>query len=233
MDTNFPVVIGQDGTFDYPFYYAGDIAEVRIWKTVLAPETVAAYACGTLNINHPDAAHLVSYWVMDEGVGNTVTNALIGAPACEMLGDDAVWTDVPGNIICQDYSATPRIVDVAVTALTHLCVPIDPAWELDGRSHVDDCATIGSYEIAALNDKLEIAPNPASDLVRLRLLTEVVPEIILSGMYSVQGQLMQTFPLKNGTATLSLSDWPGGVYLLRIPLPDGSILTGRLVVRGR
>ena len=28
----------------------------------------------------------------------------------------------------------PEIVDVAVTALTHLGVPIDPAWELDGRA---------------------------------------------------------------------------------------------------
>lgn len=28
----------------------------------------------------------------------------------------------------------PRIVDVAVTALTHLGIPIDPAWGLDGRA---------------------------------------------------------------------------------------------------
>ena len=29
---------------------------------------------------------------------------------------------------------TPEIVDIAVTALTHLGIPIDPAWELDGRA---------------------------------------------------------------------------------------------------
>jgi hypothetical protein len=27
----------------------------------------------------------------------------------------------------------PGIVDVAATALTHLSVPIDPVWQLDGK----------------------------------------------------------------------------------------------------
>jgi predicted AlkP superfamily pyrophosphatase or phosphodiesterase len=31
-------------------------------------------------------------------------------------------------------AATPEVVDVAVTALTHLGIAIDPAWELDGKA---------------------------------------------------------------------------------------------------
>ena len=35
----------------------------------------------------------------------------------------------PGRI-----SEAPNIVDVAVTALTHMGVTIDPGWQLDGRA---------------------------------------------------------------------------------------------------
>ncbi len=35
----------------------------------------------------------------------------------------------PGHI-----SGAPNIVDVAVTALTHLGVTIDPGWQLDGKA---------------------------------------------------------------------------------------------------
>jgi hypothetical protein len=33
-----------------------------------------------------------------------------------------------------NYDDTPRTVDVAKTALTHLCIPIDPGWGLEGIS---------------------------------------------------------------------------------------------------
>jgi hypothetical protein len=50
---------------------------------------------------------------------------------------DAEWL-APDSIVVYDYSTTPRIVDVAVTALTHLCIPIEVEWSLDGTSLVDE-----------------------------------------------------------------------------------------------
>ena len=44
---------------------------------------------------------------------------------------DSIWI--------YDYTNTPRIADVPVTALSHLCVPIDNNWQLDGVSLIPDC----------------------------------------------------------------------------------------------
>ena len=38
-----------------------------------------------------------------------------------------------------DYTNTPRLVDVPVTALAHMCVPIDPAWNVDGVPLTGTC----------------------------------------------------------------------------------------------
>ena len=38
------------------------------------------------------------------------------------------------SVVREPIETAPNIVDIAVTALTHLGVEIDPAWNLDGRS---------------------------------------------------------------------------------------------------
>ena len=39
---------------------------------------------------------------------------------------------ISGGSVTVPFSEAPRIVDVAVTALAHLGVELDPAWGLDG-----------------------------------------------------------------------------------------------------
>ena len=43
------------------------------------------------------------------------------------------------------------VADVPVTALTHLCVPIDINWQLDGVSLIPDC-------IGTIIDEIDCAP---------------------------------------------------------------------------
>ena len=56
--------------------------------------------------------------------------------------NNSTWY-TPDSIWLYDYSYTPRLTDVPVTALTHLCVPIDNNWQLDGVSLIPDC--FGTY----------------------------------------------------------------------------------------
>lgn len=155
IDPGFPLVIGQDGTLGYSDYFGGEIAEVRIWNAVLAPEAILAYTCAPLDASHPNAGNLVAHWALADGAGSSPANAADAANPLLLMGGAPDWSVTPGSIACSDYSATPRIVDIAVTALTHLCVPIDPAWGLDGQSVGGQCAESplgvvwGNFDVSA------------------------------------------------------------------------------------
>ncbi|MEC8598069.1 MAG: hypothetical protein VXY61_06905, partial [Bacteroidota bacterium] len=44
-----------------------------------------------------------------------------------------------GGSVLWDYSQTPRLVDVPVMALAHLCIPIEGEWNLDGQPLLGTC----------------------------------------------------------------------------------------------
>ena len=52
--------------------------------------------------------------------------------------EGATWSSNEAPVIW-DYAGTPRLVDVPLTALAHMCVPIDPAWNLDGVPLTGTC----------------------------------------------------------------------------------------------
>lgn len=134
INSGLPLTIGQDGTHTYPFWFNGLIAEVRIWNTVLTPETVAAWSCTVINNTHPNYANLLAYWTMNEGSGSTFTDLSASGINAVLQGSSANWNTDTGVQTCYDYSQTPRIVDVACTALTHLGIGFLPEWQLDGHS---------------------------------------------------------------------------------------------------
>lgn len=136
INSGLPLTIAQDGTHAYPFWFNGAIAEVRVWNTVLNPETVAAWACAPVNNAHPNYANLMAYWQMTEGTGATLADASANAITAALQGSAPVWSTAAGAQTCYDYSQTPRIVDVACTALTHLGIGFLPEWQLDGHSIV-------------------------------------------------------------------------------------------------
>lgn len=114
----------------------GAVAEVRFWDAVLAPEVLADWHCMPLSMDHPNAEALRGHWRMDEGAGTTLTDA--SGQGHDATQSGAVWQEDDATVVW-DYSATPRLVDVPVMALAHLCIPLEPEWNLDGRPLLGTC----------------------------------------------------------------------------------------------
>ena len=134
IDNSLALGIGQDGTLNYGSGMNGIISEVRIWKTIVDSANLAAWQCIPLNNTHPDYSNLVGYWKINEGSGIALTDSSLNTLHATYNGSSLDWELVNTLDTSYDYSNTPRIIDVAVTSLSHLCIPIDPAWNLDGNA---------------------------------------------------------------------------------------------------
>lgn len=132
INNTLPLAIGQDGTLGYGSAMNGNIGEVRIWKTTVDQATLAAWQCRPLDDSHPYFSDLVGYWRMNEGSGLQLADSGPNGLHATYNGSAADWELVNLPDTTYDFSNTPRIVDVATTALAHLCVPIQESWGLDG-----------------------------------------------------------------------------------------------------
>ena len=74
IDTDLGLAIGQDGTFSYGAFFAGQVSEVRIWSVALDSSTLADNICEA-TAEHPNANALLHYWRVDEGSGNLVSDS--------------------------------------------------------------------------------------------------------------------------------------------------------------
>ncbi|MBT5858809.1 MAG: DUF4983 domain-containing protein, partial [Flavobacteriales bacterium] len=148
ISTNAGLFLGMD--INQSYGYNGSISEVRIWNTLVNEQNIQSWHCTHLDNNHPDFNNLIGYWQLNEG-GNS--SQVIDYSANNNNGNinGALWHS-PDSTWTYDYSNTPRIADIPVTALTHLCVPIDNNWQLDGISLIADC--IGTY-----NEEIDNQPN--------------------------------------------------------------------------
>ncbi len=148
ISTNAGLFLGMD--INQSYGYNGSISEVRIWNTLVNEQNIQSWHCTHLDNNHPDFNNLIGYWQLNEG-GNS--SQVIDYSANNNNGNinGALWHS-PDSTWTYDYSNTPRIADIPVTALTHLCIPIDNNWQLDGISLIADC--IGTY-----NEEIDNKPN--------------------------------------------------------------------------
>ena len=80
---------------------------------------------------------------MNEGAGATQVQDMSSNVNHGAI-NGASWMISPAYTVTYDYSATPRITDVALSALSHLCIPIDPAWNLDGKPLYSYCPVFSS-----------------------------------------------------------------------------------------
>ncbi|MDG2209734.1 MAG: alkaline phosphatase family protein, partial [Flavobacteriales bacterium] len=142
------------------YSYSGAIAEVRFWHEVLSDEAIFDWHCSSLDAAHPSWESLQGHWALTEGTGlevsNSANNGLVGAV------QGAEWQQ-PESLITFDYSNTPRIVDMAVTAMDHLCLDINPNWNLDGISWIDGCNSANLAGVQRDEIKTIIFPNPGSE----------------------------------------------------------------------
>ena len=116
----------------------GTVAEVRFWDAVLEPEVLSDWHCSPLGPGHPNADDLRGHWRMDEGVGTTLVDG--SGNGHDAVQSGGVWQDDVATVVW-DYSATPRLVDVPVMALAHLCIDLEPGWNLDGQPLLGTCFT--------------------------------------------------------------------------------------------
>ena len=201
ISTGQGLFFGAD--FNQAYNFSGSLAEIRVWNSVLDQSSIQSWSCLKIDNTHPFYNDLLGYWYLNEGVGVTAID-YFGSNNGAI--NNASWS-LLDSIVEYDYSLTPRITDVAVTSLTHLCVPIDSNWDLDGNSLIPDCSLASVNEF---NNKITIYPNPTEELVFLNL--EGCKEQANTKVFDYSGKLLQ---ISNG-GVLSLKDYPRGIYVLKV-----------------
>lgn len=202
VDSDLDLCFGQDGTTTYSAGIEAGLSEVRIWNAALSQEALIDYMCTDLDANHPNTANLVGHWPLAENTGTTgLTN--VGSNHAVFAGNTA-WQASGTDRTCYDISAIPEIVDIPYTALIHLCVDIDPAWELDGNSFGVNACSLTSIE----------EPNENKN----------ISSLLVNGTVDIQSKENTTFELYDSTgrriavqtgASFSYSLSSKGVFLLK------------------
>ncbi len=94
-------------------------------------------------------------------------------------------------------------------------------------------AFITSVNDITKENLLEVFPNPASEVVYLKLLLEETQDVQIS-IFDVQGHLLNTRKFDNvsrETIEVPVRDLPAGTYLVRLATPNG--INVRQIVVGR
>ena len=135
INTTLDLAIGQDGTLSYGAFFAGQVAEVRIWGAVLDSMTLADNLCGA-DSEHPNNEDLIHYWKLDEGTGTVITDS---------EGDNdgtynGEWTTTLFTLNCgdEDPDANFNAAQLASTSREdYLTTDWDPAFGSDLDFSID------------------------------------------------------------------------------------------------
>ena len=137
-------------------------------------------------------------------VSNSASTGLVGTV------QGANWQQ-PESLITFDYSNTPRIVDIAATALDHMCLNLEPSWNLDGISWVDGCTSTDVQRISREEWKTALFPNPGAEDFQI---TGIPPHATIEVFQPNGASIHHAQP---GTSTrINPHTSSKGVYLIRI-----------------
>ena len=220
LNTAAGLMMGAD--LNGAYQYNGSLAEVRIWDTLLSDIAISDWACTSVDSTHPSWINLASYWKMDDN-DNTLSNGSPNNPFLDASVNGAEW-QIADSTVIYDYSGTPRLVDVPVTAMTHLCMDILPEWDLDGISWVDECTN--SMDAPSVSE-LQIFPNPASDYIHISSSNQI-EEIVI---YNILGSVVCFEAPLTSQVTLDVRSWKTGVYLMESRSMDGTSSRNKLIIK--
>lgn len=225
--SGLPFVIGQDGTTAYPYWFPGNIADIRIWNTVLSEENINAWKNKTITSAHPNYANLIGYWPADEGTGNIFTDKSKSYNNAEVTGrfkwqPAYSYKDIS---TLYNYNNTPRQVDMAVSCLDFLGYTINPEWGLDGKSWIpkstiaNAAANVISNEGTVVPFSFTVSPNPAQDKIVLSISSSVYGNASLDLLGSNGMQVFSKDILLNKgnqKVQLVLPPLSNGIYFMRL-----------------
>ena len=203
INTNQGLFFGADVNSSYDF--TGSIAEVRIWETVVGDQAIQDFYCTTVDNSHPNFGNLIGYWKMHEGVGTVATD--YSPSANHGTINNALWEDLD-SVLVYNYDNTPRLVDVPSTALTHLCIPIDPLWDLDGNSLIPEDCSVGLNDMNSIPN-FSIYPNPVKDILTI----DFNQDLSECSVYDATGKSVNCTLKAN---KLDVSGLDSGMYHLQI-----------------
>ena len=207
-----PISMGMDSDGEYAF--TGSISEVRIFNGLVDPNTINSWRCTVLDNSHPNYGDLLGYWRLTEGAGaatvtdesTTEANGILNGAAWQEADNSSVWV--------QDFTTTPKQVDFAVSALEHLCIPLDTAWNLDGLPFgvTNPCLVTDIEKLSNEDGLLEVYPNPIRDRVGLRWYNMYDGSGLLRITNTLGEALVERRVGANGSMTIDLEGYAAGVY---------------------
>ncbi len=222
INTGEGLFFGTDINSDYD--YTGSIVEVRVWNSVLSEATIQDWSCDSVNAQHPNYNNLIGYWKMNDPSEGMAIDYSNSSNAGQI--HDAVWTNLSEEWQ-YDYSNTPRPVDISITALTHLCIPILDEWDLDGESLIDECVPTG-IENDFIHPAFSIYPIPVESTLFFVLNGIAHSEPIKIEIYSSTGELIYQEKNDYNEEGIDVSFLKNGLYLLKVN-HQGSAFAARFV----
>lgn len=208
--SGFPVGVGQDGTLTYSSDFDGWIDELRIWQVAVEEDVLHSWACEDLATSHPNYDDLIGYWKMEE-IADLHIDGTDPNNQVDLWLENGPYISSEDPMVCVSAAdPIPQMVDITPTILTHLCVEIDPAWELDGMPLGISFADCGMSIIYEKGDMPHLFPNPVSQdgMLYCKDCGSGLIEI-----FSMQGQLVEQQQITFGDGVHM--ELPAGNYLVR------------------
>lgn len=226
INTGAGLFLGADlnGNYDY----LGSIAEVRIWNMVIESQEILDWNCTPLNSNHPNFTNLIGYWKMNEGNGNNQIEDFSTNNNNGMI-EAATWK-TPDTLVNYIFDETPRIVDIPITALSHLCIPIEDTWGLEGNILIDNCEITNIQDLNDLKQTfISIFPNPTDDILKIDIPLGKLNFPLKIKIYQLEGKSLIEADIYNNTSTINVSKLKPGTYY--ISFDDGTQLLTRQFIK--
>jgi len=110
-------ILGTSGNSNRSYY--GKIDEFRIWDTELSEQTIQDWMHRPVEASHPSYANLVAYYKMDEGSGNTVTDASVNAESTVIEGF-MYWLFERGSMLTKGFTETTERPNLTFAQASHI-----------------------------------------------------------------------------------------------------------------
>ncbi len=227
-DSNFPLIIGQDGTTNYPSSFNGLISEIRIWDTNLRNITLNEWNCKNIDVSHPNYSNLVGLWKLDEGTG-TLINDLSSYSQNGTLMNNASW-EIDNTIYsCSDYTQVPHNTDIVPTVLDFMCIDIDENWSFDGTSAAEgiNCISTSIHEV--LSKDVHIYPTISKDEISYEI-GDLQTNMSIQ-LYNTRGQLITNQSITNNRGAINIGHYTSGIYFIVISNKENGLFYREKIIK--